>query len=86
MVSEPDTEGCASEDGESRRGVDREISHQLERGMSASDNAGSRRGVDSASDNAGSRRGVDCEIPHRLGMITKHSLEGCKNLSLLDTF
>ena len=29
---------------------------------------------------------VDCEIPHRLERGTKHSLQGCGNLSLVDAF
>ena len=46
---------------EPRRGVDCEIPHRLERGTSASEDAGLRRVV-------------DCEIPHRLERGTKHSL------------
>ena len=49
------------------------VSHRLEKGTSASENAGPRRGV-------------DCEIPHQLERRTKHSLQGCGNLSLADAF
>ena len=31
-------------------------------------------------------RGVDCKIPHRLERGTKHSLQGCGNLSLAYAF
>ena len=35
MISELGTKWCANKDGESRRGVDCEIAHRLERGTSA---------------------------------------------------
>ena len=38
------------------------------------------------SEDAGSSRGVDCEISHCLERGTKHSLQGCGNLSLVDVF
>ena len=37
------------------------LGHRLEKGMSVNEDAGPRKGV-------------DCEIPHRLGRRTKHSL------------
>ena len=43
MVSELGTERRASEDVEPLRGVNREIPHQLKRGTSANEDAGSRR-------------------------------------------
>ena len=55
------------------KGVDWEVPHRLEKGTSDSENTGPRRGV-------------DCEISHRLGRRPKHSLQGCGNLSLTDTF
>ena len=76
MVSEPNTRRCASEEAELRRGWTRGgvparmlaskggglgVPHQLEKGTSASKDAGLRREV-------------DCEIPRRLGRRTKHSL------------
>ena len=89
MVSEQDTERCASEETKPRRGVDTRqcaskdvgprrgwigwVSHRLEKGTSASKDTGPRRGV-------------DCEIPHRLGRRMKHSLQGCENLSLTSAF
>ena len=39
-----------------------------------------------ASINAGNPRGMNCEIPHRLERGTKHSLQWCGNLSLVDAF
>ena len=39
-----------------------------------------------AREEAGSPREVDCEIPHRLRRGTKHSLQGCGNLSLINAF
>ena len=39
-----------------------------------------------ASEDVGPPRGVDYEIPHRLERGTKHFLQGCGNLSLLDAF
>ena len=39
-----------------------------------------------AREDAWPSRGVDCEIPHWMKMRTKHSLEGCGNLSLIDVF
>ena len=87
MVSEPNTGWCASEEVEPRRGVytrrcaskdagpqtrvDWRAPHRLEKGTSASDDAGPRKRV-------------NCEIPHQLGRRTKHSLQGCGNLSLVD--
>ena len=43
MVSKPDIGRCASEDARPRRGVNCEIPHRLERGTSASEDAGPRR-------------------------------------------
>ena len=37
-----------------------------------------------ASENAGPPRGVNCEVSHRLKRGTKHSLQGCEILSLID--
>ena len=85
MVSEPDIGRCANKEAEPRKGVDmrRYASRDVE----------PRRGVDwgevphllekgtSVSEDAGPRRGVDCEIPHWLERKTKHSLQGCGNLS-----
>ena len=50
MVSEPDTGQCANKDIGPLRGVDWGVLHRLERGTSASKDAGTRRRV-------------DCEIP-----------------------
>ena len=70
MLSEPDTGQCSSEEVEPRKGWTRGdankdagpgVPHRLDKEMSASENAGTRRGV-------------DYEIPHRLGRKTKHSL------------
>ena len=36
------------------------------------------------SEDTGLLREVDGEIPHRLEKGTKHSLQGCENLSLVD--
>ena len=55
-----DTRRCASKDA-SPKGGGLGVPHQLEKGTSASENAGSRRGV-------------NCEIIHWLGKRTKHFL------------
>ena len=80
MVSEPDTGRCASEEAEPRRGVDTRrcsskdvgpqrggfgVPHQLEKGTSASEDAGPLLARPS--------KEVDCEIPHQLERRTKHS-------------
>ena len=39
-----------------------------------------------ASKDAGPPRGMDCKIAHWLERGTKHSLQGCVNLSLVDAF
>ena len=55
----------------------------------ASEDAEPRRGVDieqCISEDTGLEEGEDCEIPHWLERETTHSLQGCGNLSLADTF
>ena len=41
---------------------------------------------DTTSEDARPPRGVNCEIPHRLEKGTKHSLQGCRKLSIVDAF
>ena len=53
---------CVSKDAGPQKGWDLvRVSHRLDKGTSANENVEHRRGV-------------DCEIPHQLGMRTKHSL------------
>ena len=60
MVLEPNTRRCDCEEAEPQRGQTRgDVPHRLEKRTSASENAGTQRGV-------------DCEIPRRLGRRTKH--------------
>ena len=78
MVSEPDTERCASLLAVPRRGVDMR--------RCVSKDARPQKGVDlgaiphrlekgkKASEDAGPRRGVDCDVPHWLGRRTNHHL------------
>ena len=77
MVLELDTEQCASEEAEPRRGVDTR--------RCTNKDARPRRGVDwggstligegnECQRGCWASKGVDCEIPHRLGRRTKHPL------------
>ena len=63
--------------------IDCEISHQLERGTSANEDAGSQRGMSceiphrlewkkSASEDVGPRKRMDYEIPYQLERGSKH--------------
>ena len=57
-----DTRWCASKNAESQREVGLvAVPHGSEKGMSANEDAGPRRGV-------------DCDVPHWLGRRTKHPL------------
>ena len=78
------TRRCASKDAGPQRGVDWGVSHRLEKGTNANEDARPQRGglgvphrlekETSANEDPGPCREVDCEISHRLGRRTKHSL------------
>ena len=88
MVSESDIERYAREEVEPQRGVDtRRCASKVAR-----PERGGLGGPTSIGEGNECQRGrwalkrVDCEISHRLGRRTKHSLQGCGNLSLIDAF
>ena len=76
MVSEPDTGQCASEETEPRRGWTRDSVPARTLGFEGGLIRGSH--IDWRREQVPARtlasKGVDCEIPHRLGKRTKHSL------------